>query len=232
MANSEQKKWYTRWWAIIIYIIAGLGIILLIIPLPEQNNSANGIIQKFRQENPRMDEQKRSLLLDEYAPYYGTTSPKITIVEFFSFNCPGTEEMQDTVRELGIKYQDKIKIIFRHFPTNKEAIEYSLAAECAHKQNKFWGMYDKLFQNQKKLTPNKLIPYARQLGLNTKQFSSCLQDKNTLEIIKQDIRQGTKLGVKGSPTTYINGYKIERPIPKDIFMSIIENIIEVDEDKK
>ena len=195
---------------------------------PEQQEQIKDIISKFKEGNKELSSEQEQWLYDNEAPAYGTTSPEIKIVEFFSFTCPGAAQMHDTVREIGIKYEDQVNIQFRHFPTDEEGIEYSLAAECAHQQDKFWSMYDKLFQNRNNITSEDLFSLARQTGADMTQFNQCLQEEETLQKIREDMQQGEQLGVKGSPTTYINGYRIEKPIPREIFMGIVGHILEAD----
>ena len=228
MATEKAKKWYTRWWAIILYVLIGIFIILLLIPAPKQNDQGKDLIKKFKQGNQELSKEEKEWLNDPESPTYGTSSPEVTIVEFFSFDCPGATQMHSTVREIGIEYKNKVEINFRHFPTNEKAIQYSVAAECAHQQGKFWGMYDKLFQHRSQMSKDKIMPLANQLGLNMNKFSQCMQNEATLERVKQDMKEGNKLGVQGSPTTYINGYKIEKPIPENVFKSIIEEILKDD----
>jgi protein-disulfide isomerase len=225
MANAGSKKWYTRWWAIILYILSALVILTILAPMPKQKNSSKDITSEFKQGNPNLTEREKKLLYDPDSPTYGTTSPEIKIVTFFCFSCPGAKQMHSTVREIGINYEDKVRLTFRHFPTSEKAIQYSLAAECAHEQGKFWPMYDKLFSNQNKLSPEYTFTLAKQINLDMNRFSECLMDDKILKKVTQDAREATELGVKGSPTTYINGYKIEKPIPEDVFKSIVENII-------
>jgi protein-disulfide isomerase len=229
MTGAGDKKWYTKWWAVIIYIFSFLvllAILLLIFaPTSEQNFSSEEIISKFRQGNPNLTETEKELLYGSDSPTYGTAEEKVDIVTFFCFSCPGAKQMYSTIREIGMDYEDKVSITFRHFPTNEKSIQYSLAAECAYKQGKFWPMYDKLFGNQDELTPDYALTLAKQININMPEFSECLMDDTMLKKVARDTKEATELGVKGSPTTFINGYKIERPIPREVFMSIIEEIL-------
>jgi protein-disulfide isomerase len=225
MANNGNKQWYTRWWAIVLYILSALVVLLILAPMPEQEDSSRNIISEFRQGNPNLTGKEQKLLYNPEAPTYGTTTPEVDIVTFFCFSCPGAEQMYSTVREIGMNHENKARVTFRHFPTSEKAIQYSLAAECAHEQGKFWPMYDKLFGDQGKLTPEYVFTLAKQVNLNMNKFSECLMDDEILKEVTRDAREATELGVKGSPTTYINGYKIERPIPEDVFKSIVENIV-------
>lgn len=224
MKSNFNKKWYTRWWAITIYILVGLIAVFLFILLSRSDTPYQRLVTNLKQGNKELTQKEKEALLDESNPRLGSENADITIVEFFSFNCPGAQSMHSTIREIGINYADNVKIIHRDLPTTQNAIQYSLAARCAGEQGKFWSMYDRLFQ-QEDLKLNKIDSLAQRINIDMEQFRKCFENGKYVEDIKEDMRDGETLGVQGSPTTFINGYKIERPIPRDIFMSIIEEML-------
>src|SRR3989344_6102054 len=44
---------------------------------------------------------------------------EVTVVQFADFECPFSAKEYSVFRELALKYQDKIKFVFRHFPLNE-----------------------------------------------------------------------------------------------------------------
>src|SRR4029079_1033526 len=111
--------------------------------------------------------------------------------------------------------------IFRHFPLSihVNAQISAVAAECANEQDKFWAYHDLLYKNGKAdgtgLAAGDLKKYADQLGLNTglfgfgyNKFNQCFDGNTTLQTVKDDQAEGTKVGVTGTPTFYINGKQI------------------------
>ena len=83
-----------------------------------------------------------------------------------------------------------------------------IAAICAGKQRSFWEYNDLLYKNQHKLSEDKMLEFAGSLGLDTAKFGKCMKDKETLEIINNDIAEATNTpfvqsGMVGTPIMYI-----------------------------
>ena len=101
-----------------------------------------------------------------------------------------------------------VKIIFKHFPlsNHEQAGLAAHAAVAAQSQGKFWEYHDEIFLDQKKLAePGTFIKIARKLGLDIAQFFKELTSPGTKNRVKQDIRDGVKAGVIGTPSIFING---------------------------
>ena len=88
------------------------------------------------------------------------------------------------------------------FARSCEAAE---AAYCANDQGKFWEMHDKIFENQKDLEEGKYKVFAKELNLDENKFNQCLENHQHLEDIKNNIEEGNKANVKGTPGVFING---------------------------
>ena len=164
-------------------------------------------------------------LVAVYAPHFGSTDAKITLVEFADFNCSFSAESFPAIRELLAKYPDKINFVFRFFPTSNDAARNAaLAAMCAQEQNKFLIYHDKLFQNRGKFGLDDLKNYAIQTGLNSEVFNQCLESKKFDKQIENDLSDALLLGVEGTPTFFLNGEKLEGAIPFSAWETVIRNI--------
>ena len=105
------------------------------------------------------------------------------------------------------KYPDQVKLIFLSFPltNHKFAKKAAIAAFAARKQGKFWEYHDRLFENIERVNDEKLLEIAREIGLDMEKFEKDMNDLKIVARINQDIRLGGYLGVRGTPTVYING---------------------------
>lgn len=158
--------------------------------------------------------------------WLGTNNPRITIIEFSDFACPYCQESFSKIREISVKYKKDIKFIYKDFPILAEhSPDLAMAARCAGEQGLFWVMHDKLFLNQGVSTQKELIELANQIGLEKIQFKNCIISKKYSKEIEKDIEIGKDLGVVGTPTWFINGQKIQGNIPYDIFINIIEKLL-------
>lgn len=157
----------------------------------------------------------------------GDKNAPVTMIEYSDFQCPFCKRVQPTIDKLLTDYKGKVKLIYRHFPLSfhQYAQKSAEASECAGEQGKFWEMHDKIFENQDRLDVDSLKSYAKELGLNTSNFNKCLDDGKYAQKVKDDMTEGTKYGVKGTPATFINGQMISGAQPYDSFKSVIDSLL-------
>lgn len=164
----------------------------------------------------------------------GGGAKNVTLVEYGDFECPACGAYYPVVSQIFEKYKNDIHFQFRNFPLtqiHRHAFVASRAGEAASKQNKFWEMYDMLYQNQKSWSAesdptNSFVLYAKQLGLDTVKFKQDMQSQESNDLINADIREGTKLGANSTPTFVLEGKKIENnPRSIDEFNKLIDNAI-------
>jgi len=157
--------------------------------------------------------------------WLGADKAKITIVEFGDFACPACQKTFFTIREISLKYKNDIKFIWRDYPiVHDYSVLLALAGRCAGEQGLFWPMHDKLFPNQGVNTADQLFILANQIGADATRFNDCLIKQKYLPQIQKDLSDGQAFGNTGTPTYFINGYKIAGDIPYDVFVKIIEGL--------
>lgn len=96
------------------------------------------------------------------------------------------------------------------------------AALAADEQGKFWEYHDLLFANQQALDRPSLEKYAEQLGLNMAKFRAALDSGKFKERVDREAAEGDKVGAGGTPTFFINGYKLVGAQPIDQFKKLID----------
>ena len=137
----------------------------------------------------------------------GALDAPVTVVEYGDFECPFCGRAEPVVRELLGDFGD-IRYVWRHLPLSDVHPNAQLAAEAAEAaadQGAFWELHDLLFDHQDSLTPNDLIGYAEQLGLDVERFSKQLQNQAGAPRIAEDVDSADLSGVSGTPTFFING---------------------------
>jgi protein-disulfide isomerase len=159
------------------------------------------------------------------------TSPdaKVTIVEFADFQCPACASAHPTVKQMLEKYKGKANFIFRHFPLplHKNAIPAAYAAEAAGEQNKFWEMYDLLFQRQNSWSElsdanPEFEKYATELNLDIAKFKTDRDSQTVKDRVKKDQDDAFRLGVRSTPTFYVAGKKYEGALDMASFTTLID----------
>jgi protein-disulfide isomerase len=142
----------------------------------------------------------------------GFENTPLELVEYGDYQCPSCEQSYFILKEAQRQLGEKLKFIFRNFPLTDEhpdALGAAMAAEAAALQNKFWEMYDLLFNNQLHLSESYLLEYAEDIGLNIPLFEKDIQSEALSLKIEADYEGGIRSGVTGTPAFYINGEKYE-----------------------
>jgi len=165
----------------------------------------------------------------------GSNDAKITIVEYADFRCPFCERFYtQTEKQLIADYVNsgKVRFVFRNFAfLGQQSTWASEAAECAAEQGKYWEYYNWLFSNQAPesdlayYSKANLIKYAGEVGLNTAQFSSCLNSDKYAKRVADDLTSGKTAGVTGTPTIFINGQKLVGAQPYETFKAVIDGLL-------
>ena len=121
------------------------------------------------------------------------------------------------------KYPDQVKLIFLSFPlrNHRFAKKATIAAFAAKKQGKFWEYHDRLFANIDSINDQKFLEIARELGLDMERFEKDINDLKIVARINQDIRLGAYLGVRATPTVFING-RVSRARTLEAFQVDVE----------
>lgn len=143
------------------------------------------------------------------SPVKGPKNAPVTIIEFTDFECPWCARAQEQLKAVEKTYEGKVKIVTRHFPLqmHAQAMPAAKAAVCAQEQGKFWPMHDLLFKNQQALGDADLQKYAKEIGLNPGKFNKCIASEKADTVIREDMADATRYGVRGTPTFFVNGQR-------------------------
>lgn len=162
--------------------------------------------QRERSKNLRPVTAKRDHIL-------GNPDAPITLIEYSDFECPFCKRFHPTVIKLIENNPDKVRWVYRHFPLgfhNPGAQKQAEAAECVAELNgndAFWDYSHKLYartkSNGKGFPLSNLRPLAEEIGVDGDTFSACLDSGKMTARVKEDMANGAKVGVTGTPAAFI-----------------------------
>src|SRR5947208_12865371 len=146
----------------------------------------------------------------------GNPDAPVTLEEFGDFQCPPCGQFAGFAEQLLKEYDSRLRVVFRNFPltAHEHAREAAVAAEAAGFQGKFWEMHDTLYREQSAWSkaPNArelFESYAGTLGLNVGQFKKAMDSDKARERVDSDHALGDSLGIKVTPTMFINKRPME-----------------------
>ena len=142
------------------------------------------------------------------ATWKGKENAPITVVEFSDFQCPACKGFNPTLTDLLAKYPEQVRIAFLNNPLrdiHPQAQKAAEAALCARDQDKFWELHDLMFNDQRRLEVDNLKMAAQAAGVDQASFDECLDSGRYATVVQQDLDQGNRVGVSGTPSVFING---------------------------
>ena len=140
-----------------------------------------------------------------------------TFVEFLDFECEACLSVYPAIEELRAEYGDRISFVVRNFPMpgHFNAERAARAAEAAAQQGKFEQMYQRMYETQSEWGEQRIPKddvfrgLAADLVLDMAAFEAAYTDPATAERVAADVADGHVLGVRGTPTFFLDGRRIE-----------------------
>lgn len=152
-------------------------------------------------------------------PGAGGSGAAVVIFKFNDYQCPPCgqtfREYKPVLARLQKEFPGKIAFITKDFPLDPEcnslggghmaACEAAVAVRLAREQGRADTMEDWLFANQPSLTPERVKEGVSSVG-GVSDFDA--RYAKTLEVVRAEIAQGLQLGVRGTPTFFMNGIRL------------------------
>jgi protein-disulfide isomerase len=146
--------------------------------------------------------------VDEQDHAAGPETAPVTLLEYGNFECIDCGRVYPVIKQLRKILADKLRFVFRHFPTvrtHPHSLRAAEAAEAAGAQQKFWQMHDELFTHQTALEDRELSRYAQRIGLDVERFKHEMADNVILRQIEAAFQRSLfDEHVTGTPTIYLN----------------------------
>jgi uncharacterized membrane protein/protein-disulfide isomerase len=152
---------------------------------------------------------------------------KVLIVKFNDYQCPPCRQSYMDYKSVLAKYESSqpgaVRFVTRDFPLEAECnsggqheagCEAAVAVRLARERGRAGALEDWLFANQPQMTPDLVRRGVREVG-QVADFDA--RYASTLEAVKADIAYGRQLGVRSTPTFFVNGVKIEGALPSVYF---------------
>jgi len=156
-------------------------------------------------------------------PELGNASSSLVIVEFADFQCPVCLKEFPIIREISNRYAKDVRFIFRNYPViDQNSMMFAEAGMCALEQGKFWPFHDRMYSSQGQIANlEQFKALAVMSGLNWNKLQECVNAEKYKPQIMEDMSDALDLGVRGTPSFFINGKKLEGAVDAAAWESII-----------
>lgn len=153
----------------------------------------------------------------------GSRNAPVTIVEFLDPECEACAAFNPIVKKVLKEYEGRAKLVVRYMPLHPNSLTAATFMEAAGEQGKYWEAEDLLFEKQPEWGTKHGQPasnqadintlfkkYAAELGLDMNKMNSAFAENKFAAKIERDKNDGQSLGVRQTPTVFVNGRKLTR----------------------
>jgi protein-disulfide isomerase len=161
-------------------------------------------------------------------PSLGPPDAPVTIIEYGDFGCTNCRYWfnQGVLEKIRSTYGDKVRFVWRDFPViTAESPKAAEAGQCAYDQGKFWEYHDLLYQRAPALSISDLKAYAKELGLNEREFNQCLDSGKHQATVERDLQDAHQRGFSAPPTFLVNNEPILGPASFEVFKNAIDPLL-------
>jgi protein-disulfide isomerase len=171
------------------------------------------------------------------SPTLGPADAKVTIVEFLDPECESCAAFSPVVKKILKEYDGKIRLVVRYMPLHPNSLSAATFTEAAGEQGKYWEAQELLFQKQREWGTkhganagppadiNALFKqYAAELGLDINKMNAAFAENKYKAKTERDKKDGEMLGVRQTPTLFVNGRKLARLYESDLKALIDEEM--------
>ncbi|MDQ4122944.1 MAG: DsbA family protein [Acidobacteriota bacterium] len=158
------------------------------------------------------------------SPTLGAANAPVTLVEFYDPECESCAAFHPAVKKILQDYEGKVRLVARYMPLHPNSLRAATLTEAAGEQGKYWQMQELLFRRQPEWGERHGAPasapkpdvealfekYAMELGLDLDKVNSAIRENRYQAKLQRDLRDGQTLGVRQTPTFFVNGRRLAR----------------------
>lgn len=168
----------------------------------------------------------------------GPADAKVTVVEFYDPECEACAAFAPVVKKMFNAYGGKFRLVMRYMPLHPNSVAAANFTEVAAEQGKYGQALEMLFQKQPEWgtkhggaadpsapsVPDLFERYAAELGMDPAKVRSAIKENRFGSKIEQDKKDGQAIGVRQTPTFFVNGRQLARLGESDLRSLIDEEL--------
>lgn len=209
----------------ILIIVIGLIVsgIILYPKKPKQDSLFADRLQPDVQEEVIED-----ILIKEDDHITGNFNAPVTIVTYSDFGCSFCKKFHTTLKQVSDNYPEQVRLVYKHFPISERTTFLSEVSECVWEQKGnegFQQFSDLMFEGSLSYGDSFTSELLEIISLDEEQFNNCIDSGKYAQKVQENYEEGVKLGVNGTPNSFINGELIPGALPYETVKQKIEEIL-------
>lgn len=182
----------------------------------------------YKKDEAKKDELavlgKSDLLVREHSIKFGENKKNITVVEFLDPECESCALFHPVVRKLYKDYHEEIQLVVKYIPNHTNSKFAIKLLEASRSQNKYEEVLSVIFDKQplwaqhNNEKPELLWQFLAEIPeLDINKLKEEFNNPKIDNIINIDAQDARELGVRGTPSFFVNGKRLAVLSEKDLF---------------
>ncbi len=193
-----------------IALIGGAGLLLVFL--------LAGYLYKSQQAEQvgSIAQASASPLVRAHSQTSGPADAKVVLVEFFDPACETCRIYSEHVKTLLASHPGKIRLVLRYAPFHQGSDTMVKILEAARRQGRYWETLQTMYDTQPQWAshhrpqPEKIWQFLPSAGVDVERIRKEMNDPRLQEIVDQDVADATTLGVRKTPSFFVNGKPLQR----------------------
>ncbi len=154
-------------------------------------------------------------LFNSESPTIENKAPKVTLIEFFDYNCPHCRTMSKILDQLQEKNKD-IRIVYKELPVlGEDSLIASKAALAAREQKKYNEFHDKLMAYPGAVSSATVMQIAKEVGLDSDKLKKDMESDKVRTELEANQKLAISLGIRGTPSFVIGRFPAKKDMPTE-----------------
>ena len=179
-----------------------------------------------------VDDSERDLVVPINAddPVRGDRLALVTLVVFSDFQCPFCSRHATMLERIAETYGKSVRIVFKNDPLSFHqhaalAAEVGNAVFATKGPEAFWRYHDLAFRRQQLMAPDTIRAWSIAAGADSQVIEPGLDSGKWAAKVERDRALAQRLGVNGTPATFVNGVLLSGAQPFEKFKEVIDETL-------
>jgi protein-disulfide isomerase len=161
------------------------------------------------------------------SPVRGPATALVTIVMFTDLECPFCVKVMTTIDELLVKYEGKLRVVYKHnaLPFHPEAereAAVAMEARAQHGDAGFWKAVGVLFARTGEIDAADYAAFGSALKVDAARLRGAVEKRRYQAAFEEDQALADDMKATGTPHFFINGRRLVGAQPRDKFEKLID----------
>ena len=154
----------------------------------------------------------------------GNPNGKVTMVEFFDYNCGYCKRAMPDVMRM-VEEDKDLKLVLKEFPIlGPGSLVAAKAALASKKQGKYWDFHLAMLGREGHVEADTVMEVAQSVGLDVQKLKADMESEEIGKILEANMSLAQKLGIQGTPAFIIDETLIPGAIGYEALASSVKQV--------